>query len=181
MTSPTPKRESWTTWDIPTERWLLSGFCRDGRQRTVLLELAARIVFPTVLVLSIYLLFAGHDRAGGGFSGGLVAGQAFVLRYLAGGRMDDSAIVSMRPPVLIGLGLTIATASAFLPLAFGGQLLETAIYKVSVPVLGELKVVTSLLLDSGVYLLIVGVVLDLLRTLGSGIEADAEAAARGQR
>ena len=29
-------------------------------------------------------------------------------------------------------------------------------------------------------LLIIGVVLDLLRTLGSGIEADAAAAARGQ-
>jgi multisubunit Na+/H+ antiporter MnhB subunit len=181
MTSPTKPKPSWTNWDAPTERWLLSGFPRDGLQRTVLLELACRIVFPTVLVLSIYLLFAGHDRAGGGFSGGLVAGQAFVLRYLAGGRMDDSAIVSMRPPVLIGLGLTIATGSAFLPLLFGGQILETAIYKFTVPPLGEIKFVSSVLLDSGVYLLIVGVVLDLLRTLGSGIEADADAAARGQR
>ena len=110
-------------------------------------------------MLSIDLLFAGHDRAGGGFSGGLVAGQAFVLRYLAGGRMDDSAIVSMRPPVLIGLGLTIASGSAFLPLLFGGQILETAIYKFTVPPLGEIKFVSSVLLDSGVYLLIVGVVL----------------------
>ncbi|MDA3625785.1 MnhB domain-containing protein [Saccharopolyspora oryzae] len=181
MTTTPVKRPSWTTWDAPTERWLLSGFCRDGKQRTMLLELVARIAFPTVLVLSIYLLFAGHDRAGGGFSGGLVAGQAFVLRYLAGGRMDDSAIVSMRPPVLIGLGLTIATASAFLPLLFGGELLETAIYKFAVPPLGEIKFVTSVLLDSGVFLLIVGVVLDLLRTLGSGIEADVDAAERGQR
>lgn len=178
--SPTTK-PSWTNWDAPTERWLLSGFRREGQSRSVLLELAARIVFPTVLVLSIYLLFAGHDRAGGGFTGGLVAGQAFLLRYLAGGRMDDSSIVSMRPPVLIGLGLTIACVSAFLPLLFGGQLLETAIYKFSVPLLGEIKFVSSVILDTGVFLLIVGVVLDLLRTLGSGIEADAEAAARGLR
>ena len=147
----------------------------------MLLELVARIVFPTVLVLSIYLLFAGHGRAGGGFTGGLVAGQAFLLRHLAGGRMDDSSVLSMRPPVLIGLGLTIACASAFLPLMFGGELLETAIYKFTVPLLGEIKFVSSIILDTGVFLLIVGVVLDLLRTLGSGIEADAEAAARGQR
>lgn len=178
--SPTTNR-SWTNWDAPTERWLLSGFRREGQSRSVLLELAARIVFPTVLVLAIYLLFAGHDRAGGGFSGGLVAGQAFLLRYLAGGRMDDSSIVSMRPPVLIGSGLTIACLSAFLPLLFGGQLLETAIYKFSVPLLGEIKFVSSVILDTGVFLLIVGVVLDLLRTLGSGIEADADAAARGRR
>lgn len=175
-----PPETSWTNWDAPRERWLLSGFRREGAQRTVLLELAARVVFPTVLVLSLYLLFSGHDRAGGGFSGGLVAGQAFVLRYLAGGRMDDSSIVSMRPPVLIGLGLTIATAAGFVPLAFGGQVLESAIYRFSVPLLGEFKFVTSILLDSGVYLLIIGVVLDLLRTLGAGIQADADAAARGQ-
>ncbi|GAA2338879.1 hypothetical protein GCM10009854_14050 [Saccharopolyspora halophila] len=176
----TSRNPDWSEWDAPTERWLLSGFRREGAKRSMLLELAARIVFPTVLVLSIYLLFAGHDRAGGGFSGGLVAGQAFVLRYLAGGRMDDSAIVSMRPPVLIGTGLTLATSAALLPLAFGGAPLQSAIYKLALPAIGEVKFVSSLVLDSGVYLLIVGVVLDLLRTLGSGIESDADAAARGQ-
>lgn len=170
----------WTNWDAPRERWLLTGFPRDGRERTVLLELTARIVFPTVLVLAVYLLFAGHDRAGGGFSGGLVAGQAFALRYLAGGRMDDSAIISLRPPVLIGIGLTIATLTGFLPTLFGGQLLASTTFKTVVPLLGEIKFVTSLVLDIGVFLLIIGVVLDLLRTLGSGVEADAAAAARGQ-
>ena len=40
------------------------------------------------------------------------------------------------------------------------------------PLLGDLEIVTSLFLDVGVYLLIVGVVLDLLRALGSGIERD---------
>lgn len=181
MTEPERKRTvSWTKWDAPTQRWLLTGFSRDPQERSVLLEFTTRIVFPTVIVLSIYLLFAGHDRAGGGFSGGLVAGQAFALRYLAGGRMDDSATLSMRPPVLIGLGLTIATLTAFVPLLFGDQVLQSAIFKISIGPLGELKFVTSLLLDVGVYLLIIGVVLDLLRTLGSGVEADAAAAERGE-
>ncbi|GAB3295841.1 MnhB domain-containing protein [Parasphingorhabdus pacifica] len=176
-----PEELPWTSWDAPTERWLLSGFPRRHQERTVLLELAARTVFPTVLVLAIYLLFAGHDRAGGGFTGGLVAGQAFVLRYLAGGRMDDSAIVSLRPPVLIGAGLTIATATSFLPLLFGGTVLESTITKFTVPLLGQIKFVSSILLDIGVFVLIVGVVLDLLRTLGSGVEADVLAEEREQR
>lgn len=175
--SPTAK---WTSWDVPTERWLLSGYTRDRRERTILLELAARALFPTVLVFSLYLLFAGHSHTGGGFSGGLVAGQAFVLRYLAGGRMDDSSTVSMRPPVLIGIGLTIATLTSFVPLLFGGTVLESHIYMFTVPLLGKIKIVTSLFLDIGVYILILGVVLDLLRTLGSGIEADVAAAERGQ-
>ncbi|QUH04933.1 cation transporter [Saccharopolyspora erythraea] len=178
--SPDTKTRSWIGWDAPRERFLLTGFLRPGQERTVLLELTARIAFPTVLVLSLYLLFAGHDRAGGGFSGGLVAGQAFVLRYLAGGRLDDSSTVPLRPPVLIGIGLTIATVASFVPLLAGGQVLESAIYKFTLPLLGQIKLVTSVVLDTGVYLLIVGVVLDLLRTLGSGIEADVDAAAREQ-
>lgn len=178
---PAPEeRAPWTGWDAPAERWLLSGYCRDARERTVLLELVARIVFPTVIVFSLYLLFAGHNSAGGGFSGGLVAGQAFVLRYLAGGRMDDSSTLSMRPPVLIGVGLTIAALTSFIPLLFGEVVLESDIYKITVPLLGQIKIVTNLFLDIGVYVLILGVVLDLLRTLGSGIEANAAAAGREQ-
>ncbi len=173
-------RRSWTNWDTPTERWLLTGFPRDSRERSVLLELAARIVFPTVLVLSLYLLFVGHYRVGGGFSGGLVAGQAFVLRHLAGGRLDDSSTLSMRPPVLIGVGLAIAVLTGFIPTLFGEVVLESEIYKFAVPVLGQIKLVTNLFLDVGVYMLLLGVVLDLLRTLGSGIEANAAAARREQ-
>jgi multicomponent Na+:H+ antiporter subunit A len=52
----------------------------DELRRSVVLETAVRLVFHTVLVFSVYLLFAGHNQPGGGFVGGLVAGAAFVLR-----------------------------------------------------------------------------------------------------
>ncbi|SDO92314.1 multicomponent Na+:H+ antiporter subunit B [Actinopolyspora xinjiangensis] len=178
---PNTGERTWFRSDAPAERWLLSGYSRDSRERTILLELIARVVFPTVLVFSLYLLFAGHYRSGGGFSGGLVAGQAFVLRYLAGGRLDDSSTVSMRPPVLIGTGLTIAVITGLVPVPFGGVVLESASFTFAVPVLGEIKIVSSLFLDVGVYLLIIGVVLDLLRTLGSGIEADIAEREGGRR
>jgi len=58
----------------------------------------------------------------------------------------------------------------------GAPVLSSAEFTVPVPPLGELDVVTSLFLDVGVYLLIVGVVLDLLRALGSGIDRDMRAA-----
>ncbi|SDQ87543.1 MULTISPECIES: MnhB domain-containing protein [Actinopolyspora] len=173
--------ESWFRSDAPAERWLLSGYSRDSRERTILLELLVRVVFPTVLVFSLYLLFAGHSRSGGGFSGGLVAGQAFVLRYLAGGRLDDSSTFSMRPPVLIGVGLTIAVLMGFLPVVFGGLVLESGTFAFTVPLLGKIKLASNLLLDVGVYLLIIGVVLDLLRTLGSGVEADMAASGEERR
>ena len=76
------------SWDRPRSPWLLPGRCRIPRRRTLLLEVATRGLFPTILVFSIYLLCVGHYGPGGGFSAGLVAGLAFVLRYLAGGSTD---------------------------------------------------------------------------------------------
>ncbi|GAA1959848.1 MnhB domain-containing protein [Amycolatopsis minnesotensis] len=160
----------WTEWDAPKERWLLTERERGGWPRSLLFELCTRIVFPTVLVMSVYLLLAGHNDAGGGFSGGLVAGLAFVLRYLAGGSAELAAVRALRPPVLIGSGMSIAVITALVPAAFGAPILSTALWTVTLPLVGTFKIATSLFLDIGVYLLIIGVVLDLLRTLGTGIE-----------
>ncbi|WP_300007654.1 MnhB domain-containing protein [Pseudonocardia sp.] len=159
-------------WDRPRQPWMLSGECRDGHDRTLLLEVATRTLFPTMLVFSLYLLLVGHYSPGGGFSGGLVAGLAFVLRYIAGGGPGLGAVIAVRSPVLIGSGLTIAVLTALAPLLVGAPALSTAYLSVDLPVLGTVSTQTSLLLDTGVYLLIVGAVLDLLRALGAGIERD---------
>ena len=166
--APTP----FESWDRPRTEWLLPGRCRNPAQRTLLLETTTRALFPTILVFSLYLLCVGHYGPGGGFSAGLVAGLAFVLRYVAGGATDPGTVVRVGPPVLMGLGLTIAVLTALAPLLFGAPVLSSAKLTVPVPLLGKLDVATSLFLDVGVYLLIVGVVLDLLRALGSGIERD---------
>ena len=144
----------------------------ETRQRTLLLEMTTRALFPTVLVFSLYLLLVGHYGPGGGFAAGLVAGLAFVLRYIAGGGRDLGAAVGVRPPVLIGLGLTVALLTALAPMLAGAPVLATTKLALDLPVLGHVETQTSLFLDVGVYLLIVGVVLDLLRSLGAGIERD---------
>lgn len=164
------------SWDRPRSAWMLPGRTRAPRRRTLMLEMATRALFPVILVFSLYLLLVGHYGPGGGFSGGLVASLAFVLRYLAGGSTDPGALVPIRPPVLMGLGLTIAVGTALAPLLAGEPVLSSAKAAVPLGPLGEVEIVTSLFLDVGVYLLIVGVVLDLLRTLGSGIERDLRAA-----
>lgn len=174
--TPRPGRTSWSRWDRPSGRWMLPGGCPDLRERTLVLESAARLLFPTVLVFSLYLLVEGHYGPGGGFSGGLVAGLAFVLRHIAGGDEDLGLRFRVRPPIVVGTGLTIAVLTALAPLAFGQPALSSAKATLPLGPLGELDVVSSLVLDVGVYLLIVGVVLDLLRSLGSGIARDAREA-----
>ena len=83
------------------------------------------------------------------------------------------------PPVdagaLMGTGLFIAAVSGLAPLAFGGAVLQSAVIDIHLPVLGDLHLVTSVFFDVGVYVLVVGLVLDLLRSLGAGIDRHAAA------
>lgn len=142
----------------------------DPLRRSVVLETAVRLVFHTVLVFSLYLLFAGHNQPGGGFVGGLVAGLAFVLRYLAGGRGALRDAVPVDPGLPLGLGMVLAATTGTVALLAGGQFLESGKVTFDLPVLGVLKLTSALPFDCGVYLVVVGLVLGLLSTLGAEAE-----------
>ena len=98
----------------------------DAARRSVVLEVVTRLLFHTIVVFSIYLLFSGHNAPGGGFAGGLVAGLALVLRYLAGGRYElGEAAPGRRPGCCSGTGLLVAGGTALGGLLAGGDALQT--------------------------------------------------------
>lgn len=131
------------------------------RESTVL-NTAVDVVFPAVIVFAVYLLFAGHNQPGGGFAGGLAAGAALILLYTARGIDEVHRRLRVSAPVVLGIGLALAIAVAVLPMAFGGAPLESAIWEVPLPVVGKVKVVSVLLFDIGVFLVVSGMVLQLL-------------------
>ncbi|MDT7741264.1 MAG: multicomponent Na+:H+ antiporter subunit, partial [Actinomycetota bacterium] len=139
-------------------------------ERALLLEVVTRLVFPTIMVVSVYFLFAGHNAPGGGFAGGLLAGLALVVRYVAGGRYELGEAAPVEAGTLLGAGLLCAGVSGLGGLVLGGEVLQTAVLELDVPVLGHVKLVTSLLFDVGVYLIVVGLVLDILRSLGAELD-----------
>ncbi|MEW1871681.1 Na+/H+ antiporter subunit A [Streptomyces caelestis] len=159
-------------WDEPVRTWLPGAPERPGGERSVLLEVATCLLFPSILVLSLFLLFSGHYGPGGGFAGGLVAGQALVLRYLVGGRADLGAAVRVPASVVTGSGMLLAAAVGTFPLLLGGVPLESTVVTLHPPVVGTVKFATSLFFDVGVYLLVVGVVLELLSAVGVSLGQD---------
>ena len=70
----------------------------------------------------------------------------------------------------IGTGLFVAAGSALIPMALGSPALRTWHTYVEVPLIGKVHLVSSLLFDVGVYLVVLGLMLDILRSLGSGID-----------
>jgi multicomponent Na+:H+ antiporter subunit A len=134
---------------------------------SVIVDLTARLLFPVVLLVSVYVAFRGHNAPGGGFAGGLVAGSAFAIRYLAEGRTFTRGRPRVAPTALIGGGLTVAALTAVVPMLVGNDYFTSTIHTLDVPVIGKVKLVSAALFDLGVYALVIGVVLLVLSELGS--------------
>lgn len=154
--------------------WLLAGRNLDPSRRSILLEVVVRLIFHALILLSFYLLLTGHNSPGGGFAGGLVAGLALVARYLTGGRDELGATVPVDAGRILGAGLALASAMAMLPLFFGQAALASSWIDLDLGPLGVVPVVSSTLFDIGVYLVVFGLVLDVLRSLGAEVDRQEE-------
>ena len=160
--------------------WLPAISMLSARSRSLLLEVGTRVLFPTMLVASLWLLWVGHNNPGGGFAGGVLAGIAFTLRYMAGGRFELREASRVNPGALLGFGLFTATVGAVMPLAYGNTVLESTEIDLSFGVLGNVHFTSALIVDVGVYLLVVAVVLDLVTALGGQVDKDRAEAEQAQ-
>ena len=163
--------------------WLRGSVGLHPGARSLIFEVVTRLLFGVLVVTSVYLLLAGHNWPGGGFAGGLVAGLALVVRYLAAGPGELRVAAPMGAGPLMGLGLLVAVGSAVVPALTGGNVFQSSDLHLTVPALqavptpwgtvdlfGDLHLVSSTVFDIGVYLVVVGLVLDLVRSLGAGID-----------
>ncbi|WP_035769128.1 Na+/H+ antiporter subunit A [Arthrobacter castelli] len=160
--------------NVARDAWLVAGRTLAPERRSIIFEVITRLLFHSVVIFSIYLLLAGHNSPGGGFAGGLMAGLALAIRYLAGGRFELAEATPISAGLLLGLGLGIASLTALAPVLFGGEVFQSAVIEGTLPLFGHVKFVTSTIFDIGVYLVVVGLVLDVLRSLGSEIDERSE-------
>jgi multicomponent Na+:H+ antiporter subunit A len=150
--------------------YLLAGRTLAPERRSIVFEVVTRLLFHTFMMVSLYLLIAGHNDPGGGFAGGLMAGLALAVRYLAGGRYELERATPINAGTMLGTGLAIAALYALAPVFFGGAVMQSYTFEVDLPLFGHEKFVTALVFDIGVYLIVVGLILDILRSLGGRID-----------
>lgn len=132
-------------------------------QRSILLSAAARYLMPLMLVFSIFLLIRGHNEVGGGFAGGLVAASALMLYGIALSPAALRKLLPFEPRVFVSCGLLAALISGLLPMLVKQPFMTGLWVKTPLPVIG--KVGTPLLFDTGVYFVVIGVVVWILLTL----------------
>jgi multisubunit Na+/H+ antiporter MnhB subunit len=133
----------------------------------ILDELVDRWLAKVATLVAVYVTFRGHNAPGGGFAGGLILGSVFVLQYLTGRQPMLRGRPIRHPEALLGAGLLLALVTTATPLVVGGAPLESHIWPLDVPLIGEVKVVSSMFFDLGVFVVVVSVVLMVLQALGT--------------
>lgn len=129
--------------------------------RSPIARLGIRAASPLAIMTGVYLLFAGHNQPGGGFSAGLVFGAVIALRTVTGLQTPRHA------NTLISIGIIIICTTAAAPLLVGNELLDQQIVSTELPLLGKVKTGSALPFDVGVTAVVVGLTIALLHGLGA--------------
>ncbi len=131
--------------------------------RSLILRTSAWLMFPVLLLFSIFLLLRGHNEPGGGFVGGLVAASAILLQMIAFGPAEVRRLIPFDILVLLPAGLLVAALSG-LPALLLGQPFLSGLW-VTLPVLGGLKLGTPVIFDIGVYLVVLGITVQIILSM----------------
>lgn len=138
---------------------------------SLILRVGARLMLPVLLLFSVFLLLRGHNLPGGGFIGGLVAAAAVLLQLLARGQehIRDDFPITFR--FLLPVGLLMATAAGLIGVLAGEPFLTGLWVTIPAPGFGEVKLGTPLLFDIGVYLVVIGMAVEVLLLMAEEVAA----------
>lgn len=132
---------------------------------SLILRAATRALAPLLLMLSLFLLWRGHNEPGGGFIGGLVAASAAALQGIAFGPSAARRMLWLRPVGVAGVGLAAALLSIVPSALLGLPPMDALWAKIDLGGGAYIPLGTPLLFDVGVFLVVVGGVVALIAAL----------------
>lgn len=134
-----------------------------------------RFVVPVTVVIALAVLIKGYADTGDGFSAGVIVSLGVLVLYAAVGVEAADEIVSTRRAINVAIGgLLLALAVAFIPLLLGDPIFTHSPAPGSKPIyIGTLELITAFAFDIGVFLLVAGSVIAMLRVVGTSRREDA--------
>lgn len=131
----------------------------------VILRTMSRVIVLIIIAFSLYLFFAGHNNPGGGFIAALMTAAALILLAVSFGMDTVRRVIRVNYRMLTAIGLSIAILTASGSFLFGAPFLSQAFGHFDLPILGDTELATAVLFDLGVYLAVVGVVMNIIFTI----------------
>ncbi len=132
----------------------------------IILQTATKVVAFVIILFSIRLFFSGHYYAGGGFVGGLMTSGAIILLMIAYDMKTVKNLLPINFRKLLATGLLIAISTGLIAVFQGDPFLTHYYGYFDLPILGETSLHTATLFDLGVYLVVVGVTLTIIQSIG---------------
>jgi multicomponent Na+:H+ antiporter subunit B len=136
------------------------------RTNDVMLQTATKVVTFIILMFAVHIFFAGHYTPGGGFVGGLLTASAIVLLMLAYDIETVKKIIPFNYVIMTATGLLLALGTASASIFFNVPFFTHAYDYFNLPILGETSLHSAALFDLGVYLVVVGVTMTIIQTIG---------------
>lgn len=133
----------------------------------LVLQTITKVIVFLILLYSVDLFFAGHYTPGGGFIGGLMASGAIVLLLITYDIKFVKKIFPINFIYVAAIGLLISTLTGMIAVLFNKPFLTHFFNKhAHLPLLGETSLHTAALFDLGVFLVVVGVTMTIIQTIG---------------
>ncbi|RUL46940.1 MULTISPECIES: Na(+)/H(+) antiporter subunit B [Lysinibacillus] len=132
----------------------------------VILQFTAKLVFFIIFFYAVHIFFAGHYTPGGGFVGGLVTASAIVLLVIAFDIKTVQSIIPINYLSLVAVGLIIAGGTAAFSMFMNEPFFTHYFDYFYLPLIGKTSLHTAALFDLGVYLVVVGVTMTIIQTIG---------------
>lgn len=132
----------------------------------LILQTVTKVAVFIILLFSISIFFGGHYSPGGGFVGGLMTSAAIVLLLLAYDLNTVAKILPVDYKIIIATGLLISVLTVAGGAIFDVPMMTHAYKYFDLPILGHTSLHTAVLFDLGVYLVVVGVTMTIIQTIG---------------
>jgi len=131
----------------------------------LILETIVQRVVYVVILISIFLFFAGHNFPGGGFVGGLMSAAALVLMYVTfGSKFLEKVRFDYK--IMIALGVLLSTLSGMSGMLFDYPFLTQFDEWVTFPFFGAVHLASAVVFDLGIYLCVVGGAMIIITGIG---------------
>ncbi|WP_110928636.1 Na(+)/H(+) antiporter subunit B [Bacillus massiliglaciei] len=140
------------------------------RKNDLILQTVTKVAVFIILLFSVSIFFGGHYSPGGGFVGGLMTSAAIVLLLLAYDIKTVAGILPFDYKIVLAVGLFIAAGTVASSIFFDLPLMTHAYRYFDLPLLGHTSLHSAVLFDLGVYLVVVGVTMTIIQTIGDDDE-----------
>lgn len=136
------------------------------KTNNLILQFTSKFVFFIIFFFAVHIFFAGHYTPGGGFVGGLLMSSAIVLLVIAYDLKTVQMILPVNYMYMTAVGLLLALGTAAFPMFVGKPFFTHFFDYYQLPLIGKTSLHTAALFDLGVFLVVVGVTMTIIQTIG---------------